>query len=174
MSEPKLVEAWQLPGATVPLWLKNPTAPHWFEHIPENRAVFAQINAIADAPGRSMAQFAADLAAFIRSHDVERLIIDLRWNGGGNNYLNRSLILALAGLPEINRVGSLYTLVGRYTFSAAMNLASQLELWTNTIFVGRAHGRRPESLRRCETVPAAAVGADRPALVGLLARLERG
>ena len=142
-SDPTLVEVWQLPGATVPLWMKNPLAPHWFEHVPEKRAVFAQINAISDTPGKSMAQFAADLAAFVGSHDVERLIIDLRWNGGGNNYLNRSLILALVGLPQINRIGSLYTLVGRYTFSAAMGLVSQLELWTNTIFVGESTGASP-------------------------------
>jgi tetratricopeptide (TPR) repeat protein len=142
-SDPKLVEASQLPGAKVPVWMKNPTAPHWFEPIPATRAVFAQINAITDAPDRTMAQFAADLAAFIRSHDVDRLILDLRWNGGGNNYLSRSLVLALAGLPAINRAGSLYTLVGRYTFSAAMNLTSQLELWTNTIFAGEPTGASP-------------------------------
>jgi hypothetical protein len=43
------------------------------------------------------------LAAFIRSHDVETLVIDLQWNGGGSNYLNGSLVLELAagaGTPE--------------------------------------------------------------------------
>jgi hypothetical protein len=140
---PAMVQAYQRPGATVPLWLRNTQAPHWMEYLADRKAVFAQVNSVADAPGKRMAEFAADLAAFVRTHEVTRVILDLRWNGGGNNYLNRALVLALTSLPDINRPGALYTLIGRYTFSAAMNLTSQLELWTQTIFVGEPTGASP-------------------------------
>jgi len=140
---PKYVQAHERPGAPVPLWLKDRERAHWFQHLPEQRAVFAQINAIRDAPGQSMAQFASDLAAFVEANPVDRVVLDLRWNGGGNNYLNRSLVLALARSPKLRRFGALFTLTGRYTFSAAMNLASQLELWTGTLFAGEPTGSTP-------------------------------
>lgn len=140
---PALVLAHQRPGVTASLALRDTSVRHRMEYLAGHRALFVQINAIADAPGRSLAAFAADVAAFVRTHDVARVVLDLRWNGGGNNYLNRGVILALTGLPEINQPGHLYTLVGRYTFSAAMNLVSQLEQWTHTIFVGEPTGATP-------------------------------
>jgi tetratricopeptide (TPR) repeat protein len=136
----KYVQSFELPGRSVPLWIKNRTDPHWFEYLPDRRAVFCQVNAIQDKPGETMAVFAAKLADFIEANPVERLILDLRWNGGGNNYLNRSLILALTRSPKVNRFGHLFTLIGRTTFSAAMNLTSQLEQWTNTLFAGEPTG----------------------------------
>jgi tetratricopeptide (TPR) repeat protein len=136
----KYVQSFELPGHPVPLWIKNRTDPHWFEYLPDKRAVFCQVNAIQDKPDETMAAFAAKLANFIEDNPVEFLILDLRWNGGGNNYLNRSLILALTQSPKVNRFGRLFTLIGRTTFSAAMNLTSQLEQWTNTLFAGEPTG----------------------------------
>jgi tetratricopeptide (TPR) repeat protein len=136
----KYIQSFDLPGKPVPLWIKNRTDPHWFEYLPDKRAVFCQVNAIQDKPGETMAAFAARLADFVEANPVERLILDLRWNGGGNNYLNRSLILALTRSPKVNRFGHLFTLIGRTTFSAAMNLTSQLEQWTNTLFAGEPTG----------------------------------
>jgi hypothetical protein len=134
------VQAFELPGKPVPLWLKNRTDPHWFEFLPEKRAVFCQINAIQDKPAETMAQFASKLADFIEANPVERLVVDLRWNGGGNNYLNRSFILALVRSVKVNRYGRLFTLIGRTTFSAAMHLTIDLEHWTNTVFAGEPTG----------------------------------
>jgi hypothetical protein len=74
---------------------------------------------------------------------VERIVLDLRLNGGGNNYLNRGLVLALVGDEGLNRYGRLFTIIGRNTFSAAMSLVSALERWTETIFVGEPTGNTP-------------------------------
>jgi len=134
------LQAFELPGRPVPLWLKNRTDPHWFEYLPEKRTVFCQVNACQDKPGETMAVFASKLADFIAANPVERLVLDLRWNGGGDNYLNRSLILALTQSPKVNRFGRLFTLIGRTTFSAAMHLTSDLEHWTNTLFAGEPTG----------------------------------
>lgn len=140
---PALVLAHQRPGAPVPVALQDTAIPHRMRYLADHRTLFVQVNAIADAPGKRLAEFAADIAAFVRTRDVARVVLDLRWNGGGNNYLNRALILALTNLPEVNQPGRLFTLIGRYTFSAAMNLVSQLELWTHTIFVGEPTGATP-------------------------------
>ena len=46
---------------------------------------------------------------------VEKLVVDLRFNSGGNNSLNRSLLHALIRCPEIQDPGSLFVIVGRQT-----------------------------------------------------------
>jgi hypothetical protein len=137
------IQGFEVSEAPSPLWLKNRTDPHWFEYLPEKRAVFCQVNAIQDKPGETMAAFASRLADFIAENPVDRLVLDLRWNGGGNNYLNRSLILALIRSPKVNRYGHLFTIIGRTTFSAAMNLTTELERWTNTLFAGEPTGSTP-------------------------------
>jgi hypothetical protein len=60
----------------------------------------------------------------------------LRLNGGGNNYLNRSVIVGLIQAKKINQAGRLFTIIGRRTFSAAQNLVNEIEKYTETIFVG--------------------------------------
>src|SRR5690606_3086298 len=69
----------------------------------------------------------------------------LRYNSGGNGYLNRSLVLALSRSERINQFGRLYTLIGRETFSAAQMLANDLEYYTNTLFVGEPSGSSPSA-----------------------------
>ena len=76
-------------------------------------------------------------------HEVEKLVIDLRSNGGGNNQLVEPLVAAISGHPKLDRRGVLYTLIGRRTFSAAGNLASALERRTKTRFAGEPSGFTP-------------------------------
>jgi hypothetical protein len=67
----------------------------------------------------------------------------MRWNGGGNNFLNRPLIQGLIRNEKINKRGKLFVIVGRNTFSAAMNGATEIEQQTNAIFVGEPTGSAP-------------------------------
>ena len=77
---------------------------------------------------------------------MDRLIIDLRWNNGGNTYLLPPLINALVRAPKINREGGLFVIIGRRTFSAAGNAAAYIQRQTNAIFVGEPTGAKPNSL----------------------------
>jgi tetratricopeptide (TPR) repeat protein len=140
---PSLVMAHERTGSPRPLWLSHTKARHWFEYLPEHNAVYVQVNAIEDTPERTLARFAADVMAAVEARSADRLVLDLRLNGGGNNYLNRALVRAVMESPRVNRFGGLFTLIGRETFSAAMNLVSQLELWTNTLFAGEPTGTTP-------------------------------
>ncbi len=127
----------------VPLWRHDPGNEFWLSFDPRSRALYVQVNRVADKPGESLAQFAARLSEFIERNPVERLVLDLRLNAGGNNDLNRSLVLALARSPKVNQPGRLFVIIGRATFSAGVTLASQLEYWTHALFVGEPTGGRP-------------------------------
>jgi hypothetical protein len=63
-------------------------------------------------------------------------------NGGGNGTLNRPLVLALIRADSLRARGHLFVLIGRRTFSAAQFLVSDLERWTDAIFVGEPTASR--------------------------------
>ena len=130
-------------GRAEPLYLRHKDKAFWLQEIPEARCLFIQINEIQDDRTETLAAFAARAAETARRAKCEKLVLDLRLNGGGNNYLGRGLILALLGLEGLNRYGHLFTIIGRSTFSAAINTVSALERWTDTIFVGEPTGNSP-------------------------------
>ncbi len=126
------------------LWTKDPENFYWYEYLQESQLVYFQFNQIRDKEDQTIADFVNhDLIPFINGNPVKGLIIDLRLNNGGNNFLNQSLVHALIRNDKINQPGKLFVITGRRTFSAAMNLASDLELHTHAIFVGEPTGSKP-------------------------------
>jgi hypothetical protein len=87
----------------------------------------------------------ARLFAHVDSLGSRRLIVDLRGNGGGNNYLNQPLVHALIRRPELDHTGRLFVIVDRGTFSAAVSLAADLQRETHALFVGEPTGAAPNS-----------------------------
>ncbi len=129
--------------APVPLWLKDQESAHWFEFIEADKLVYAQYNQVQDMPGESVEQFSHRLFEFIDENPVEYLVIDMRNNGGGNNFLNKPLVHGLIASEKVNRPGHLFVITGRRTFSAAMNAAADIEANTEAIFVGEPTGSKP-------------------------------
>ena len=130
-------------GAPMPLYLRNSDTPYWFEYLPAEDVVYFQFNGVGDQPLEPIAAFCERLFTFIDNHQVSKLVIDLRWNGGGNTYLVQPLLHRLIGCTKINQRGCLYVIIGRGTFSAAQNTATAIERETNAIFVGEPSGSRP-------------------------------
>jgi tetratricopeptide (TPR) repeat protein len=98
-----------------------------------------QFNGVANKENETVADFSKRLFDFVSKNPVDRFILDLRWNGGGNNFLNKPLILGLIK-SKVDERGKLFTIISRHTFSAAQNLVNELEKYTNTIFVGEPTG----------------------------------
>jgi tetratricopeptide (TPR) repeat protein len=138
-------------GAPMPLYLRNSDTPYWFEYLPAEAVVYFQFNGIGDQPLEPIAAFCERLFTFIDNHQVSKLVIDLRWNGGGNTYLVQPLLHRLIGCTKVNQRGCLYVIIGRGTFSAAQNTATAIERETNAIFVGEPSGSGPNFIG--ETIP---------------------
>lgn len=85
---------------------------------------------------------AGELNTLIASRKVDRVVLDLRWNGGGNNHTYPPILNAMLG-PAVDRPGKLFVLTSRITFSAATNLATELDQRSSAIFVGEATGGSP-------------------------------
>jgi tetratricopeptide (TPR) repeat protein len=119
---------------------------YWFEHLPERRTLYVQYNKVIDRPeGESLQEFADRLAAFLRANSVSKVVLDLRWNNGGNTFLNEPLLRTLIRHEPLAKRGGLVVLIGRRTFSAAMNATSYLERFLDPVFVGERTGGRPSS-----------------------------
>ena len=91
---------------------------------------------IQDDPAEHIPAFYERLFAFIEANEVERLVLDVRLNGGGNNYKNKPIVTGIVRCEQINQPGKLLVIIGRRTFSACQNLVNELDNYTNAIFVG--------------------------------------
>jgi hypothetical protein len=123
--EPEAEEQWKkardMVGTKPPLYLEDTKNPFHFTYLKDAQIMYVQINAVRDKPGESLARFSRRVVDFAEKNPLEKFVLDIRLNGGGNNYLNRSLILGLVRSKKINRYGRFFTIIGRHTFSAAMN-----------------------------------------------------
>jgi tetratricopeptide (TPR) repeat protein len=71
-------------------------------------------------------------------------VLDIRNNSGGNNYLNRPIFYGLVKRADtIAKRGTFFAIIGRETFSAAQNLANQIDTHTEAILVGEPTGGSP-------------------------------
>jgi hypothetical protein len=132
-----------VPGRPRPLHLRHRELPYWFEYLPAHDLVYFQYNAVLDHPAEPFAAFCDRLFGFVEDRRPGRLVIDLRWNGGGNTFLTQALLHHLISCPAIRRRGGLFVIIGRQTFSAAQNTATAIDRETSAIFVGEPTGSRP-------------------------------
>jgi tetratricopeptide (TPR) repeat protein len=126
-----------------PLHLRNRELPFWFEYLPAEDLVYFQFNSVRNHPAETFAAFCDRLFGFIEDHNAARLVIDMRWNGGGNTFLSQSLLHHLIASKRLSRRGALFVIIGRLTFSAAQNTVTAIERETSAIFVGEPTGSRP-------------------------------
>lgn len=126
-----------LPSRPKPTYLALSREPMWMRTI-DGRAVVVGYNTIL-VPPLEVATMADRITARVRRGGIDRVVIDLRLNGGGNNTTYFSLVQAIQQLPQ-DKKRRVYVLIGRATFSAAANLAADLDRLTNAIFVGEPTG----------------------------------
>jgi hypothetical protein len=127
-----------------PLYLRDPFSFYWFEHIQQENAVYFQFNAVANDPqGKRFRPFFDDMIKFVDKNGVDTLIIDLRFNNGGNYTIPEPKWEEL-GRHRLNQDGRIHVLIGRNTFSAAVVSAHLIEEHTNAQFFGEGVGDPPE------------------------------
>jgi hypothetical protein len=81
---------------------------------------------------------------FSQQHPVDKLIIDLRWNNGGDTTLTPPILATLLGNTQLMQPGRFFVITSGYrTYSAAQNMASMLWRYTPAIFVGDTTGSSP-------------------------------
>jgi tetratricopeptide (TPR) repeat protein len=122
-------------SAPAPLSTQHEDQPFWFTALPEQHAVYFQFNLVYNGDEESLADFSKRLATALDQPDVQRLVIDMRNNTGGDNTLLRPLLIAVIR-SKVNRRGGIYVITSSTTFSAAQNFVNRLQNYTEAIIVG--------------------------------------
>ena len=133
---PNWVTLFQGSPDPLPLYLKDRRTNYWFETLPDSKVVYFQFNNVVNSPTEPLEAFLERLFKYIDEQKVEKLVIDMRWNNGGNGRLALPVMHRLIRADKVNQRGNLFLVVGRYTFSAAPIVASIVEFNTNAILVG--------------------------------------
>ncbi len=119
-----------------PNYLKNLDKIYYFEYLPEDKTLYVRHSQIQDDKDEAIPAFYKRVFDFIEKNDVERLVLDVRLNGGGNNYKNKPIVTGVIENKKINKPGKFFVIIGRNTFSACQNLVNELHNYTNAVFVG--------------------------------------
>jgi hypothetical protein len=133
-----------------PLYVQSPEQNFWYRYLADEKLLYVKFNTVywartPDGGYQSPGEFFDEVFAFADSHPVERFVVDVRDNGGGNNSLNLAVIHGFIKRDALNRRGHLFTIIGRATFSAAQNFVNEMEKHTNTLFAGEPTAARPNS-----------------------------
>jgi len=126
-----------------PLYLKDLYNNYWYIYLPDQKMVYMQYNSIQDKKEEPLDDFISKMFDFINKTDVNYFVLDIRFNNGGNSFLNKTIIHNIIKCDKINSKGKFFAITGRSTFSAAMNLTGDLERETNVIFAGEPTGSKP-------------------------------
>ncbi len=125
-----------LPERTDSLWTSRMGEPLWWQVIDDGATLYVQQN-LVEPP--SAEQLAAILASATDA-TVERVILDLRHNMGGDDAT--STILTFRN-PRIAEPGRLFVITSNHVFSAATFIADELDQFTEAVFVGEPTGGAP-------------------------------
>ena len=132
-------DGWVDARAQTPLWLADANALYRYAVLPG--ALYCQVNAIQQNPADSLAAFMKRALAAADSAGVNKFVLDLRLNGGGDGTWCRDIVLPLVK-SRYDVPGKLWVLMGRRTWSAAQFLLCDLESWTNARFAGEPSASR--------------------------------
>ena len=138
-----MVMQWFYASKETPLFRQRPGNLFWSQYLPESRTVYCNFRGY-----REIEKNAGVLLNLIKAHQPDKLVIDLRQNGGGDYTLGQKFVIdPIRALPDINKNGHLFVLIGPYTFSAGMANAAQFHSETAAILVGEPIGEKPNSFQ---------------------------
>jgi hypothetical protein len=127
---------------TTPLYRQKLDEKLWYEYLPDSKTIYF-MSRTSFMPPEEFDVFLSSLLKFTANNPVERLVIDVRSNGGGDRGIFRPLIDALKRNDKINQKGRLFVIIGRGSHSASMMHAVDLRAETNALLVGEPAGSRP-------------------------------
>lgn len=110
---------------------------YWSEMLPNTKTLFVQMQRIANnEEGISFSNFVNHIESFIKSNKTDKIVLDLRYGGGGNGFKLKRFTDLLRDSNTINKKGNLFILTSKATRGTLLELASILKLNTKAILIG--------------------------------------
>lgn len=135
----------ELYDSSYPLYMQKPDSNYWYKYLDKEKVLYFKYNKCQqdkDESAEKIEDFIDKLLKFIDNHPVDKFVIDMRDNGGGSDKYILPIIDKLKN-NKINNKDSLFVIVGRNTFSAALVDAVLLKERTNATFLGETTSAKP-------------------------------
>lgn len=113
----------------------------WFSPIEGTKGIYLKMGNYPSSG--SMESFGKKVLEYINENSIERLVIDLRNNGGGDFFVGVSLANYLNSSDNIDWKSGVYVLTDKVTFSAATCNALQFRQILNAKIIGEPTGSNP-------------------------------
>ncbi len=91
----------------------------------------------------SYKEFESKILNTIKTEKVEKLIFDMRFNGGGDSSIIMNLILQLAKNKSLNDKDKLFVVIGKRTYSSAVLNTLAFKKFTNATIIGEETSGKP-------------------------------
>ena len=113
-------------SGALPLYLRQPDRPYWRATAPGTGALYVQINRTMNAPeGQTLGGFLRDTLEEVETTKPRAVVVDLRFNGGGDYTLTADFSRSLPG--ALGPQGRIFILTSGNTFSAGLITAARLK-----------------------------------------------
>jgi hypothetical protein len=132
------------------LYSSHPGEWYWFRYLQDSQTIFVQYNRCANDSQHRFGDFARQVLAATDSNSVKRVVIDLRWNGGGDSSVINPLKNGLSS--RLRRPLKVIVLIGPGTFSSALDNAADLHKNLSATLIGEASGGTTEGYGEVSSV----------------------
>ncbi|MGE0008195.1 MAG: hypothetical protein AB7S92_21760 [Parvibaculaceae bacterium] len=125
-----------------PLYLSRLDENYWHAYVDDGRILFLQLNLMRDQGHQRLSAYLAGILDLIRRKETKFVVVDLRYNRGGDYTQAADFSRDLAdALPSDGRI---FVLTGGNTFSAAISIVSRIRFFAGAraIQVGEPMGDR--------------------------------
>jgi hypothetical protein len=127
---------------------------YWFHYFENEQTVYFQYNQCIDKPTESFQYFTEKMFNFISRHAVSALVIDVRFNSGGNSNLFTYSFSPKLGTYLQQHDLDLFVIMGRKTFSSGFWVVTEMKQEYGALLIGEPSGNQPDHYgdQRCFTL----------------------
>jgi C-terminal processing protease CtpA/Prc len=125
---------------------------YWYKYIPEDKIMYFQYNQCIDRDTAKTSGYenfeqlprfrdiTDKLIKELNEKDVDKFVIDLRYNSGGNSMLMDDFVSQLYDVKKLREEGKIFVMTGRQTFSSGVMACRSLKNSTKAMFFGEPTG----------------------------------
>lgn len=137
------ITVYEKSGVQLPLYEQDRESFYWVGDLPDSNTVFVQYNFCGQQEGKSFKSFVEEVFELVDRSQETRLVLDLRFNGGGNEAILNPFLEEIEKRPMFDEPGRLFVIIGRRTYSSALQNAITLSREYNATLIGEPTGGKP-------------------------------
>ncbi len=124
-----------LTAGAVNLLSKKKKGNYWYDYDAAHKILYFNYTTCREDPAHPFDQFNQELFTLINAEHPNKIVLDLRYNNGGNSGILTPFIDQIKN-SYLNKKDSFFVLIGKNTFSSAVMNAVELKKNSSATFIG--------------------------------------